>query len=216
MSQHGAHTVALIFHLIGLVFGVGGATVTDLIFVTGVRKRHVGHTLQVVMEAASKVVVAGYGVLVVSGVVLITTGTHATPRFWAKMVVVAVIGINGAVAHRVTFPKLSGLMHTNSTGISIGFLHQLSVTAAVSATSWYAALIIGAWKTTWVPFAVWMIVFGAATLAAVLISLLLTPRILRVDDPEFDTVFPVLANAALRSADVWPKNVRLTQRSFQH
>ncbi|MEA3185723.1 MAG: hypothetical protein QOJ74_2200, partial [Ilumatobacteraceae bacterium] len=41
MSQHGAHTVALIFHLVGLVFGVGGATVTDLIFVTGVRKRHV-------------------------------------------------------------------------------------------------------------------------------------------------------------------------------
>jgi hypothetical protein len=213
-----AHTIALIFHLIGLVFGIGGATVTDLIFVTGVRKRHVGRTLQVVMEAASRVVVAGFAILVASGVVLITTGTDPSPRFWAKMVVVAVIGVNGAVAHLVTFPKLSRMMQTNSTGISIGFLHQLSVTAAISATSWYAALVIGAWKTTWVPFVTWISVYGAITLAAVLVSVLWTPSILRVEDPEFDTVFPVLASATLQSASVWPEHNHIQERehAFRH
>jgi hypothetical protein len=204
-----AHTIALIFHLIGLVFGIGGATVTDLIFVTGVRKRHVGHTLQVVMEAASRVVLAGYAILVASGVVLITTGTHPTPRFWAKMIIVAVIGINGAVAHLVTFPKLSRMMHTNSTAVTIGFLHQLSITAAISATSWYAALVVGAWKTTWVPFAAWVAVYAACTLMIVLIALLLTPRILRVEDPEFETVFPVLAGPTLQSVAVWPEHHEL-------
>ena len=64
-----------------------------------------------------------------------------------------------------------------------------------------------------------MIAYIALTLTAVLISLLMTPRILRVDDPEFDSVFPVLASAALRSAGVWPSRphaATLTRQSFQH
>jgi hypothetical protein len=202
----GVHTIALIVHLIGLVFGLGGATVTDLIFVKGVRQRHVGHTLLMVMEAASKVVLAGYAMLVVSGVALITTGTHTTPRFWAKMVVVAIIGLNGIAAHRITFPRLSATMQTRRADITIGFLHQLSVTAAISATSWYAALVMGAWKSASLSFTVWMICYVVLLLGAVLMSLLVTPRILRVEDPEFDTVFPILASAALQAASVLPEH----------
>jgi hypothetical protein len=127
------------------------------------------------------------------------------------MLIVAVIGINGAVAHLVTFPRLSRMMHTNSTAVTIGFLHQLSVTAAISATSWYAALVVGAWKTTAVPFGVWVALYAAATLSIVLIALLLTPRILRVEDPEFDTVFPVLAGPTLQSVAVWPEHHELQE-----
>lgn len=202
----GVHTIALVVHLIGLVFGLGGATVTDLIFVKGVRQRHVGHTLLMVMEAASKVVLAGYAMLVVSGVALITTGTPTTPRFWAKMVVVAVIGLNGIAAHRVTFPRLSAQMETRRADITIGFLHQLSVTAAISASSWYAALVMGAWKSASLSFTVWMTGYLVVLLGAVLMSLLVTPRILRLEDPEFDTVFPILASAALQAASVLPKH----------
>ncbi|HEY7627347.1 MAG TPA: hypothetical protein VH761_09770, partial [Ilumatobacteraceae bacterium] len=75
-----------------------------------------------------------------------------------------------------------------------------------------AALVIGAWKTTWVPFVTWISVYGAITLAAVLVSVLWTPSILRVEDPEFDTVFPVLASATLQSASVWPEHNHIQER----
>jgi len=69
--------------------------------------------------------------------------------------------------------------------------------------------VVGAWKTTWVPFAAWVAVYAATTLTAVLVALLLTPRIRRVEDPEFDTVFPVLAGPTLQSVAVWPEHHEL-------
>ncbi len=65
------HVIALIGHLVGIAFGVGGATVTDLVFVSCVRRRRTDHTLQVVMEVATRCVMVGLGLLIVSGFALI-------------------------------------------------------------------------------------------------------------------------------------------------
>jgi hypothetical protein len=160
-----------------------------------------------VVDAVSKVVLAGYSLLVVSGVALIASGTHPeSPRFWAKMVVVAVIGLNGLAAHHITFPRLADKMNTSTADIAVGFLHQLSVTTAISTTSWYVALVIGAWKISTIPFALWMGGYAFVLMGAVATSLLLTPWVLRVDDPEFETVFPVLASAALQAASIMPEH----------
>ncbi|MEO5900200.1 MAG: hypothetical protein ABIR68_08715 [Ilumatobacteraceae bacterium] len=199
------HLVALVLHLIGLVLGLGAATMTDLLFITCVRSRRVGDTLTVVMEVASRIVLAGYGILVVSGVVLITTGTHTSQRFWGKMLVVAVIGANGIAAHRITLPRLSHTIRTGARHVTLGFLAQLSVVAAISVTSWYAALVMGAWKAAPLSLGEWMVGYLIALLGAVVVSLLLTPRLLRVTHPDFDAVFPLLAPAALQAASVWPE-----------
>ena len=199
------HVAALVLHLIGLVLGLGAATMTDLLFVTCVRRRRVGDTLSVVMEITSRVVLAGYGLLVVSGVVLITTGSHPSQRFWAKMLVVAVIGANGIAAHRITLPRLSHTIRTGARHVTLGFLSQLSVVAAISVTSWYAALVMGAWKAAPLSLFEWLVGYLMALLGAVVVSLLLTPRLLRVTHPDFDAVFPLLAPAALQAASVWPE-----------
>ncbi len=34
------HTLALVGHIVGVAFGVGGATATDMVFVRGLRLRH--------------------------------------------------------------------------------------------------------------------------------------------------------------------------------
>lgn len=201
---HDLHMLALVVHLIGMVVGLGGATATDALFVAAVRARHVGKTLRMVMDTLSTLVVTGYFLLIASGIGLILTGTHPTPRFWAKMVVVAVIGLNGYVAHKKVFSKLSCMMDKGHKTISLGFLQLISATAAISATSWYTALFIGTWKVLWIPFAVWVGGYLGVLLLAILIAMILTPKILRVDDPDFDSVFPVLAGAAERSVSVWP------------
>lgn len=193
--EHALHLGFLVLHLVGLVFGVGGATLTDLVFVNAVRKKFVSKTVIRVMDHMSQAVIAGFFLLVASGVGLLFTGTDTSPRFWAKMIVVAVVGLNGYLAHRWTFPKLAEKIHAGKRHVSLSFLQLLSINAAVSGTSWYTALFIGTWKMAWIPFAVWVGGYVVLLGLVVLIALLVTPSVLRVDDPAFDGEFPTLSNS---------------------
>lgn len=200
MTRTDWHTIVLVAHLVGLALGAGGATLTDVIFVTSVRKGRVGHTLESIMETSSSVVLGGYLLLLVSGGGLFLTGSSTSPRFWAKMVMVGVVGVNGLVAHRVTFPQLSSKMRSRSPDVTIGFLHQISGTAAISAVSWYGAIIAGTWKTSPWPFYLWVLVYFVVLAVATAVALIVTPHVLRVDHPDFDTMFPTLASNARRAA----------------
>jgi hypothetical protein len=198
------HVVALVAHLVGLVLGLGGATMTDVLFVTCIRQRRADETLTLVMTTAARVVVIGYSVMVVSGTLLVLSGSPTSPRFWSKMIVVAVIGVNGAIAHRITLPGLTRSVAGGTREVSRRFLVQLGVVAAVSLTSWYTALLMGSWRTA--PFSLtdWMVGYGLALVTAITVSLRLTPRLLLVGRPGLGSVLPLLAPAPLRAATVWP------------
>ncbi|MEO5901791.1 MAG: hypothetical protein ABIR68_16915 [Ilumatobacteraceae bacterium] len=203
--MNAVHVVALVLHLIGLVLGLGGATMTDVLFVTCIRQRRADETLTLVMSTAARVVVVGYSTLVGSGVLLVISGSPTSPRFWAKMIVVAVIGANGLAAHRITLPHLSRRVSEGAGEMSRGFLAQLSVVAAVSLTSWYMALLMGAWRTAPLSFGEWMIGYVVLLGAAITMSLQMTPRLLRTAQPDLEMVLPQLAPAVLQAAAVWPE-----------
>lgn len=198
-----AHTIALIVHLFGLVIGLGCAALTDFVFVMCVRARRVGSTLILIMKYASNLVLFGYALLILSGIGLMSTGSHTSSKFWAKMFVVVIIGVNGTVAHQVIFPKLSHKVKYRVNEVTIGFLHRMSVVAAVSGVSWVTAMILGAWKTNSWPILLWVSMYLLATMTAVSVGLLLTPTVLKVDHPDFDNVFPILAPMSNRANMVW-------------
>jgi hypothetical protein len=175
------HTLALVGHIVGVAFGVGGATATDMVFVRCLRLRHIDKTLATVLELASKLVTAGLVLLTVSGIVLIRTGTHTSERFWAKMVVVIVVAANGACAHWFTFPRLSQAMREGEVRLTVPFLNSLSVAAAVSGVSWYSATILGTWKTTDLHLFQFLGIYVAVLALAVIGSLLITPLVLRAN-----------------------------------
>lgn len=208
------HTVSLVLHLIGLILGFGGAILTDVLFIKCVRSSRAGHTLLLVMKTASSLVIVGYLLLVASGGALLASGSHVSNKFWAKMVVVAVIGINGTAAHHIIFPRLTNKIKQRDNTITITFLHQMSVVAAVSGVSWIAALILGAWKTMSWPIMAWVVVYSLAVTSAVSISLLVTPFALRVDHPEFDEVFPTLTAHANRANLVFSPRERAHHREL--
>jgi hypothetical protein len=145
-----------------------------------VRRRRTDHTLQVVMHVATRCVMLGLGLLIASGFALVATGTHRSQRFWAKMIVVAVITLNGTVAHRLTFPRLSTALREGRVKLTLPFLHQLSVAAAISATSWYSALVLGAWKTAHLTMGLYLMIYVGVLFGAMVFSLLMTPTILDV------------------------------------
>lgn len=208
----GIHTAALIVHLVGLTLGLGGAMLSDYVFVQCVRRRKVGSTMLLVVHAASNLVIVGFLLLVASGIALVATGSPTTHKFWAKMVVVLILGVNGTVAHKIIFPRLERKINRKHTTVTIGFLHQMSVVAAVSGVSWFTALILGAWKTTAWPVLAWVVVYLLALSTAVAVSLLITPTVLRVEDPEFEGSFPMLATRAERANFVYQRKA-ISERS---
>lgn len=205
--RHILHNVSYVAHLVGLVIGLGGATLTDALFVTCVRKRRTGHTMLVVIRRASELVLAGYALLLLSGFGLLLTGSHTSSRFWAKMIVVAVIGANGLAAHFVTFPKIHRKVTVGHT-VNIDFLHQLSIVAAVSVASWYSALVMGAWRSNAWPFIGWLAAYLVLLFAAVSVSMVVSPHVLNATKPGFEDVFPTLHAPAQRAASMMPPRRR--------
>ena len=85
-------------HILGVVFGLGAATVTDVLFVDFMRSFRVERREEEIMELLSKVVWVGIVLLVISGILLVVPRWEmflASDRFLMKMTAVAVVILNG-------------------------------------------------------------------------------------------------------------------------
>jgi len=101
-----AYRIILIAHLLGLAFGMGGASTIDAIFLVACRRGRVTRDLVEVVHAVAGLVVGAMALLAVSGVAFFAVGSEPTPKFWAKMVTVGVACLNGLAAHRLIFPLI--------------------------------------------------------------------------------------------------------------
>ena len=166
-------TILLIGHVIGVALGVGGASVSDVLFVTSIADRRIDRSELKLLRIASKVVVFGLVLLAVTGVGFIVTGSPLSPRFWAKMTIVLIASINGYVMHRFMFPLFERCQRERVNLLSAEITQHAPfvVTAgALSAFSWYAALILGMWRTLQLSYlgimgAYFMLLFGTIIVA---------------------------------------------------
>jgi hypothetical protein len=174
------YRIVLIAHLFGLAFGMGGATTIDAIFLLASIRRRVTRELVEVVHAAAALVAAAMVILVVSGIAFFAVGTEATPKFWAKMVIVGVACLNGLAAHRVIFPIIAagtapgtGRLHLRPTHARLA-----AASAAVSGVSWAGALVLGAWHGLTVGMLPILAVYAIMLVGAILFStILVAPRI---------------------------------------
>ena len=167
-----------IIHIIGTALGVGGATVSDFLFLKAVRDGRIDKKEFGVLKSVSTVVWTGFAVLVFSGFgffilfrLLPEHGSIYEPKLLIKLIVVSVIFFNGLLMHWKVFPvlKTSARKSIHSTE-TLGKLSLVLTTGAISITSWYAALILGAWRGLDAPFvtilgAYVLAVFGAIAIA---------------------------------------------------
>lgn len=143
-------TFLLIAHVVGVALGVGGATMSDVLFLTSISDRRIDRSELKLLKIASKVVVGGLILLCISGLGFFFVGTVPTPRFWAKFTIVLIATLNGNIMHRYLFPIFEQCVRDRVHLLSAEFVQHapIMVTAgAVSAISWYTALILGMWRT---------------------------------------------------------------------
>ena len=163
------HTGYIIFHLLGVVLGAGGAFMSDAMFFSSAKDGQISEMEIRFLKLASRVVWIGIIILVISGALIFLEDTEKylnSSKFLAKMTIVGIIILNGVIFHISHIPFL--YRHTN--------LHMclskevkdrmpgLIVSGVVSMISWLSALVLGSLKT--VPYSYFVIMgFYLAVLA---------------------------------------------------
>jgi hypothetical protein len=174
------YRIVLIAHLFGLALGMGGASTIDSTFLVASRRGRVTRDLVEVVHAAAALVAGAMVLLAVSGAAFFSVGAEPTPKFWAKMVIVAIACLNGLAAHRLVFPLFEAAAASGT-----GRLHLrpwsarlAAASAAVSSVSWSGALILGAWRGLKLGMVPILAAYASVLAVAVLVSaILVAPRV---------------------------------------
>jgi hypothetical protein len=104
--------VAKLVHLVGLIMGLGGAMLADYTTLTRGVIRPVSSFTIHQMHFLSRIVAAGLVLLWISGIAITWLNTQANPEYitnqklWAKVIVVAVLTLNGCYIHKTILPSL--------------------------------------------------------------------------------------------------------------
>lgn len=137
-------------HFIALAIGLGGATLLDLMLVRFCLLGRVSHEVLSIFDFTSKIITAGLVALWISGLgFLLHYGVFdaeklTNPKVHAKLVIVAVLTLNGILIHRHVLPFLAQQVGKPLfSGISKAHRSLFLLTGAVSVTSWYTPVALG-------------------------------------------------------------------------
>lgn len=148
-------SVILILHVLAMALGLGAATLTDVFFFKFLKDSRISEEEAQMLSALSEVIWLALGVAILTGAALFlpdATTYIDTPKFLAKMVVVAVIVLNGAFLNLYIAPKLVKISfaepHHHKEG-ELGRARRLAFALGpISVVSWYSAFILGSLPAT--------------------------------------------------------------------
>ncbi|WP_221033382.1 hypothetical protein [Pseudomonas cichorii] len=175
-------TLLIGLHLLGLCFGLGGATMLDYWILRWMRKGSLPVEIKSTFTFISTVVAIGLGLLWLSGLgFLALYGMEspeklANPKLWAKVCIVTALTLNGMLIHVFVLPVvLRDMSQPILDGVSRGRIAVFLISGALSAMSWYIAFALGIFRelNNGVSFslliALWLTLTVAASLAAALL-----------------------------------------------
>ncbi len=143
-------TFVKLFHLIGLIMGLGGAVLLDMTVLTRGVIRPVSQFTVHQAHVLSRIVSLGLVILWVSGAALIWINLASkpdylsNPKLWAKIAIVAVLTLNGVLIHHKVLPLLKQKFGKRLfEGSSRWQLLALTMIGSISVTSWMAPFILG-------------------------------------------------------------------------
>jgi len=141
-----------VFHIIGVAIGVGGATVSDVLFFRALKDKRISadelgllHTLGMMLWVGLIILVAsGIGFVTLQYVMSGTSSYLVSAWFQAKMTIIAILFTNACVMHLYVFPFMKSHIGTTLTHKKVAaHFALLATTGVVSITSWYSALVLG-------------------------------------------------------------------------
>lgn len=171
-------TIFLIAHLFGVVFGMGAAFMTDIMFLKSVKDKILSPEELSFLSLGSKVVWAGLSIIILSGIGLFYLDPENylnSSKFLTKMFIVLVLTINGIFFHFKHLPLLYR-QALKKLPESEEFLRKSSflfVSGAISSISWISTLILGVFRGIPYEFGVLVSVYLVVILFGVVGALIL-------------------------------------------
>lgn len=145
-------TVYLIAHVFGAIFGAGAAFTSDAMFFNSIKDGKIEKKELDFMKLGGKLVWTGVVILVISGILLVSTEPTkylASTKFLAKITIVGIIILNGVIFHALHLPHIYKhldieLLQSESFMKKANFV---LISGAISTTSWISTVILGMLKT---------------------------------------------------------------------
>lgn len=160
-------------HLFGMALGLGGVAVTDYISLKLMKSFPLSTREAVIMKSISRVIWFGLVIAIVSGFFLYLPAAerlNESPKFLMKLIVVAVILVNGLVLNLYISPKLSG------GSVSHRFRKVAYALGSISGVSWLSAFVLGTMRVSPLPFSQLLGAYVLVLCAAIGVSQLLEGR----------------------------------------
>lgn len=158
------YTPIVMLHLVGFALGVGGATVSDILFLKFLKDFKIDVRENKVLKIMSQIIWFGLLLIIISGIGLYLPRAEEllqSSKFLLKMVVVAVIVVNGALLNLLVSPRLMQISidymdPEKPTVLRVGQVNSFRkfsfALGAISFGSWYTALILGVLDRIPLPF----------------------------------------------------------------
>jgi hypothetical protein len=147
----GYRTGLRFFHFIALAMGLGGATLLDLMLLRFFVRSRISEDTYGVFSFASRVVDVGLKLLWITGLgflvlyALTKPELLTNPKVHAKLVIVAILTVNGFFIHHVILPSVRNQIgKTLFEGASRSRRAIFVTSGAISAVSWYSPAALGA------------------------------------------------------------------------
>lgn len=144
------HPFVLILHVVSMALGLGAATLSDVFFFRFLKDGRISEFESSVLSTLSEFIWLALGFILLTGFALFVPHAGellALPKFLAKMAVVGVIMINGAMLNLYIAPKLVkisfGEQHHHKQGELMRARRLAFALGSVSIISWYSAFVLG-------------------------------------------------------------------------
>jgi len=184
------YEIFLTLHLIGVILGAGSALVSDALFFGVIRDRNINTTELKMLSLVSRLVWIGLALLLISGIVMLVLGNFVLlgePSFQMKMLLVALIIINGILFHKQHLPFLKKMVKVKNLEDDISdnlsdrrHFKYMFVSGALSMISWLAVIILGSMRSIDLSFVSLLLIYlgslGVSIIASQLMLQHLFPK----------------------------------------
>jgi len=138
-------TPATILHVVSVVFGMGGALVSDLLFSFFSKDKNLNKTELATLSLLAKMVFWSLWLIVLSGLMIFLSDTDYylnSHKFLAKMTILLILILNGYVLNTYVWPHLLKKKFFTAKG-ERGIRKVAFVCGAISVISWLSVLALG-------------------------------------------------------------------------
>ncbi len=176
--------VFVIAHVFSVIFGMGAALVSDVLFNTFIKDKKINITENKVLSTLSQIVWISLIFIVLSGVGLFFSAPEiyaTSSKFLTKVTVILVIVLNGALFHFIVHPALPKMTFTsdNPDNKYVRVRRWSFAFGAVSIISWLLAFILGSVSAIPVAYKEAMILYAAILFVGIGTSQILERKVTR-------------------------------------